>query len=249
VAQLLSFANHKGGVGKTTSAVNTAAALTAAGRRVLLIDLDPQGSASLSLGTSEPGDALLRSLQRTTTLPVLPSATEGLDLVPAGPRLAEAPQRFTLALGADLLERCLKRTPGAWDWVLIDCPPSLGLLTLTALRASWHVAIPVEASPLALNGIQQFLGYLEAERAHLPSLQVAAVIPCRAHHRRRLHREMMVALERLLPGRIAPAVRENAAVAEAAGKGVPVSRHAPRSHGAQDYRALAGWLLEHLEQA
>ncbi len=145
-------------------------------------------------------------------------------------------------MGADLLARCLKRTPGDWHWVIVDCPPNMGVLTVSALRASHRALFPVEASYLALTGVVQMVDALRSMRSQIPDLEIAGVIPCRAHPRRRVHARVMEKLEHMFPGKVGPVVRENASLAEAPGSGQPVTRFAPRSHGAEDYRSVAAWL-------
>jgi len=249
----LAVINHKGGVGKTTTAVNLAAVLAEQGSRVLLIDLDPQGSASLSLGVQDDGNALLQALQRSAALPSRPNAGSGLDLVPAGPALAAAYDRFSLNLGKELLSRCLRNSCGSggrnWEWVLIDCPPSLGVLTVAAIHASPHLLVPVEASHLALHGVHQLIQGLVALHPPVSVSAVRAVIPSRAYPRRRMYREVLARLEALLPGRVAPPIRENVALAEAPSFGRPITLHAPKTHGAEDYRTLAQWLVERIGTA
>jgi chromosome partitioning protein len=242
MAQVVAVANHKGGVGKTASVVNLGAAFAEAGKRVLIIDLDPQGHATAHLGVEDTGAALVRALQSGDGLPASPTSTEGLDLVASGPALAAVRQRFSEVMGGELLARSFERTRGDWDLVIIDCPPSLDVLALNALRLSRHLIIPVEASTFALTSLRQMGETLEAVRSRNPALAVLALVPCRAHPRLRMHREILARLEKLLPGRMAPVVRENVAVAEAGGRGQPVLRYAPDSAGASDYRAVASWL-------
>lgn len=243
----VSVVNHKGGVGKTTCAVNIAASLGETGWKVLLVDFDPQGSASLFLGVEDDGARLLNALQKTTDLPIVREAAKGVDLVPSGPKLVEARQRFTLSLGRELLRRCLQRTHDDVDWILIDCPPSIGVLTLSALFASHRVIIPVEASYLALNGLKQFVSLLRPFEHEHGDVDIVGLIPCRAQPRRRIHGQILLELEQRFPGRVAPAVRENVSLAEAPGRGKPVTVSAPRSHGAEDYAAVTRWLLERLQ--
>jgi len=246
VRQVVAIVNHKGGVGKTTSAVNIAACWGEIGKRVLLIDLDPQGSASLSFGIDDDGHALLQSLQKTTALPVLSTKARGVDLVPAGREVAEARQRFVGAVGRELLVRCLGQTEGEWDFVVIDCPPSLGILTMNALKASAHVVIPVEANYLSYNGLNQMFQAVNTFQSQNPVLAIRAIIPCRAQARRRIHGEFLSLMEKLLPGGIGPAIRENVSLAEAPASGLPVVLYFPNSNGAYDYRRAAQWLLERL---
>lgn len=240
----LSVVNHKGGVGKTTTAVNVSACLGERGSRVLLIDLDPQGSASLALGCGEDGERLFQAIQKTIALPVRSTDVPGVDLVPSGPRLIGAWERFSGALGKELLQRCLRYTEGDWDWLIIDCPPSLGVLTLTALYASSGVLVPVEATHLAVIGLEQMIttiGEVAKDRFdRRPKLQ--AIVPCRAHPRRRIHGLILDRLEKTYPGRIAPFVRESVSLAESPSHGKPIVVFAPSSHGAQDYRAVADWI-------
>ncbi|HET6419872.1 MAG TPA: ParA family protein [Geobacteraceae bacterium] len=240
----LSLVNHKGGVGKTTTAVNLSACLGELGSRVLLVDLDPQGSASLAMGCGDDGERLFQAIQKTISLPVRATGVPGVDLVPAGPVLIGAWQRFSGALGKELLRRCLRQTEGEWDWVIIDCPPSLGVLTITALYASDGVLIPVEATHLAVTGLQQMIATIaEVARSNFdrrPKLQ--GIVPCRAHPRRRIHGLILDRLEKAYPGMIAPCVRESVSLAESPSHGKPIITFASSSNGARDYRAVAEWV-------
>ena len=241
---IVSIVNHKGGVGKTTSAVNIAAALSELGRKVLVIDLDPQGSASLMLGVDDDGQELLLALQRTRELPVTHVAEVGIDLVAAGPELVKARERFTGTIGSELLRRCLAQTKGDWEWIVIDCPPSLGILTHNALKASNEIIIPVETNYLAFAGMKQMMKTIESMQSVNKDLALRAVIPCRVHRRRKIHQEFLTSLNRLFPGKVTPDVGENVALAEAPGRGQPVMTYAPGSNGARDYRQVTRWLAE-----
>ena len=209
---------------------------------MLIIDLDPQGSATVHLGIRDNGSALLYAMQNAVALPVVSTGAERLALVPSGPVFAEARQRFSGVLATELLSRCFSRTEGAWDIVIVDCPPSLDMLTLNALRVSRHVVIPVEANRLALESLRQTVETIASVRKDNRALELLAVIICRSHPRRRIHREVMSEIEKTFPGKVAPVVRENVALAEAPGLGLPVALHAPDSSGAADYRAVARWL-------
>ncbi len=239
---IFSVMNHKGGVGKTTTAVSLAAGWAEKGQRVLLIDNDPQGSAGLSLGVSNDGEGLLQALSASNALPVIETVMPELYLVPSGPGLVEARRRFSGALGLELLRRSLERTPGDWDRVVIDCPPGEEILTLGALRTSHFVLVPVEVHYLGLNAIQQILQTVAAVQQDNRLLEIGAVIPCRAHPRRIIHREIMEKLESLFPGKVAPLVRESVSLAEAPAFGRPIFQYAPGSNGAADYREVIRWL-------
>jgi chromosome partitioning protein len=244
VKSVISFANHKGGVGKTTSVVNIASVWGETGRRVLVVDLDPQGSASLHFGVRSSGREFLQAMERTVALPVLSTVARGVDLVPCGPALSAAAQKFSGFLAADLLGRCLARTRGDWEFLLIDCPPSLGILTTSALIVSRQVVVPIEANHLDLNGLHQLIETLSSVSRQDHRIRLLGIIVCRAMPRRRLHREIMADLERTFPGDLAPFIRENVALAEAPSRGQPVILYAPHSNGAEDYRLTAEWLLE-----
>jgi len=246
MAHIISVVNHKGGVGKTTTAVNVAACLAEMGRKVLLVDIDPQGSASISCGVLNDGNDLLKALQSTWTLPLHATSVDGLSLVPSGPGLSTASERFNGSLGRGLLARSLSRTDGDWGYVIIDCPPSITVLTQSALQASRHVMIPVEASHLGLTGLGQIAREVEAARRNNKSLEILAIVPCRAHPRRRMHIEVMMRIEGMFPGKVSPMVRESVALAECPGRGLPIITHAPRGNGADDYRKLAGWVDERI---
>lgn len=243
---VISFANWKGGVGKTTSAVNIASVLGEMGKKVLIVDLDPQGNAGLHLGVRDDGRNFLRALEKTITLPVVHTPARGVDLIPSGPALVEAGQRFCGTLAADLLGRCLMRTQGDWELVLIDCPPSQGVLTASALRVSQFLVIPIEANPLAVNGLNRMIETLDSVPGAGSCPGVLGIIACRANPRRRLHKEIMAGLEKMFPGRIGPSIRENVALAEAPACGQPITHYAPDSNGAADYRRAAEWLLRGL---
>ena len=242
----VAVANQKGGVGKTASAVNLAAALGETGERVLVVDLDPQGSASAWLGVEDDGAELLEALAGAAELPVVETDTPNVDLVPGGLALAGAERRLAAVIGPErLLWESLGKTAGPWAWVFIDTPPSLGVLTINALAAAERVLVPVEAHPLGLRGVAELRRTVEAVAERLnPGVELLGVLPCRAHPRRRLHAEAMEALERAFPGRVGPMIRENVALAEAPAHGQPVTIYAPRSNGAMDYRKAAGWIRE-----
>jgi chromosome partitioning protein len=242
----IAVVNLKGGVGKTTTAVNIAACWGELGKKVLLVDLDPQGSASMSYGIQEDGTNLLEALRMNNPLPVVPTSLSEVDIVPSGPALARANEIFIGRHYDETLSRCLSRTTGDWDLVIIDCPPSFGAMTRNALMASSTVVVPVEASFLGLHGLKQMIASIDSMKEQNPALSIEAIIPCRAHKRRRIHWDIMDRFRAMFPGKVAPIVRENVALAEAPGKGKPVILTARLSKGADDYRFVTLWLSERI---
>jgi chromosome partitioning protein len=244
--QVISVVNLKGGVGKTTSAVNIAACFGEIGKKVLLIDLDPQGSASLSLGVENSGEELLYALQNETPLPVMPIETTGVELVPSGMALTTGQMTLSGEDSNNALAKCIEQTPGDWDFVIVDCPPSYGQLTINALMACTRVIIPVEASFLGLNGLKQMVSAIDSIRPQNPEIEIEAVLPCRAHRRRRIHWDIMDSFNSMFPGKVSPIIRENVSLAAAPGKGKPVIYSDRLSKGADDYRFVTLWLDDRL---
>jgi len=244
--QVVSVVNLKGGVGKTTTAVNLAACWAEQGKKVLLVDLDPQGSASICVGRMSTGRRLLDAMQKIIALPVVPTDVTGLDLVPSGPELVTARQIFIDGPGDEIFSSCLRQTAGEWDCVIIDCPPILDVLTMSSLLASQHVIVPVEASFLGLNGVRQMVSAVESAKSRNPELEIRAIIPCRAQPRRRIHWEIMDRLDEMFPGKVSPIIHENVSLAEAPGRGKPVILTARISRGSDDYRLVSLWLAEHV---
>ena len=243
--RVIAIANHKGGSGKTTTAVNLAAALAERNRRVLLVDLDPQASASHWLGVDDRPAGLAEVLTDGVEIGrlVRPTPSAGLDLVPGSEALARAERRLAQEVGAEvILRRQLQRLPAAtWDYVLLDCPPSLGVLTLNALVAAREVLVPVEAHVMALGGLAQLLATLEVVRERLnPQLELAGIVACRLDARTRHGREVLQELLSRFGERVyRSTIRENVRLAEAPSFGEPITRYDARSTGTADYRALA----------
>lgn len=244
--KVVSVVNLKGGVGKTTTAVTLASCWGEMGKRVLLVDMDPQGSASLSLGVFSEGNELFDALQNIAELPVVRTEVPGVDLVPSGMALATAGLWYSEEGGNDILSRCFELTQGDWDLIIIDCPPSIGFHTMNSLMASGHVIIPVETSFLGLNGLKQMVSTIESFKSSNPDLVIDAVIPCRAHRRRRIHWDIMDTLKEMFPGKVSPIIRENVSLAEAPGRGKPVILTDRISKGADDYRLVTLWLDERI---
>jgi chromosome partitioning protein len=238
--------NQKGGSGKTTTAVNMAAALGEQGRRVLLVDLDPQASASRWLAVEDEAGALYNVLVTRSQLEpyVHPTSVAGVDLVPARQDLAAAEVEARRKPGAELVLRKVLSHAQRWDVVLLDCPPSLGLLTVNALVAADEVLVPVEAHIMALEGLADLLGTLDLVRDALnPELRLGSVLACRVS-RTRHTRDVVDLLRQQFPDvMLDTVIRESARMAEAPAFKQPITTYAPDSPAAQDYRAVAAeWL-------
>ena len=246
----LAVFNQKGGAGKTTATVNVAAALGEMGKRILVVDLDPQASASSWLGVKDGDRGLfevftdggkLEELTRETTAP-------GVDLVPASPWLVGVERALAGELGAEtILRRAVSQLPqDGWDFVLFDCPPSLGLLAVSALVATQGVFVPVEASTLALGGLAALVQTVERVRERLnPELEISAILLSRSDSRTRLSRDVEERLrDRFGELVLQSTVRDTVRLREAWSFSKPITLYANRSPGAADYRAVATELLK-----
>ncbi len=249
--RVLAISNQKGGVGKTTTAVNLATAMAAIKKRVLVIDLDPQGNASTSLGIDQKhreigtynllmGDAVLSEA-------VVPTSVPGLSVVPSGVELAGAELEL---IEVENRQECLKKAitdkGGDWDFILIDCPPSLGLLTLNALVAADAVMVPLQAEFLALEGISHLVRTIErVKKSFNPTLEIQGIVLTMVDKRNNLSEMVESDVREFFGGKVyTTTIPRNVRISEAPSHGKPVLLYDFNSKGARAYLDLAGEVLK-----
>lgn len=243
MARIIAFANQKGGVAKTTSTLSVAAALAEMGRRVLTVDLDPQGALTYSMGVDPDAldetinDVLVRKLPVEKVI-----AMREVDLVPANIDLAGAEAVLVAKTGREYaLERALRDVTGRYDYIVIDCPPSLGILTINGLTAASEVLIPLQCEALSHRGVGQLIETIGDIRHFTnPALEITGVIPTMYDGRSRHAREVLEDVG----GRygvpvLEPPVKKSIRFAEASQAGRSILSFAPTHPGADAYRALA----------
>ena len=246
MGQTIACANQKGGVGKTTTVVNLASFLALAGHRILVVDLDPQGNATSGLGVDR--SALPRSMYEGIVdgvalrdLIVRGSAV-GLDIVPSAIALAGAEVELaTVSSRERRLHRLLTELTGDYDIVFVDCPPSLGLLTVNALTAADAVLIPLQCEYYALEGLNQLLATIDLVRDHLnPDLALDGVVLTMADARTNLSADVAAEARRHLgPAVYDTVIPRSVRLSEAPSHGLSIARYAPESRGGEAYAALA----------
>jgi chromosome partitioning protein len=251
LTRIIALVNQKGGVGKSTTAVNLGAALAVEGRRVLVVDSDPQGNTTTGFGIEK------HRLQRDVYNVLMQEATiddvaqrtelESLTLVPATINLAGAEIELVSALSRETrLRQAIAAVAPRYDFVLIDCPPSLGLLTINALTAAEEIVIPVQAEYYALEGLSQLTAVVRRVREALnPSLHVSGVLVTMFDGRTRLALEVLDELEKFFPQQMFKTqIPRNVRLSEAPSFGKPVILFDVKSRGAQAYISLAKELLD-----
>jgi chromosome partitioning protein len=252
MGRVIAIASQKGGVGKTTTAINLGACLAQESRRVLIVDIDPQGNASSGLGINGNdqrltiyevliGQAEVRGAVQATSL-------ANLDLLPAGQRLSGAEVELVGMMAREgRLRSCIEKIRDEYDYLLIDSPPSLGLLTVNALTAADSVLIPLQCEYLALEGLTQLIGSIRLVQDHLnPSLRIEGVLLTMFDSRLNLSQQVADEARKFFADRVYKSViPRNVRLSEAPSFGKPIVLYDPHSSGAESYRGLAREVLDH----
>ena len=246
MSKVISISNHKGGVGKTTSAINIGAGLNKLGKKILLIDLDPQANLSQSLGVIDQDRNIYGALRGEYTLEPI-EIVKGLDVIPSTLDLSGAEVEMSGEAGREyILRELLEPIRGSFDYILIDSPPSLGLLTINSFTASDEILIPLQAQYLALQGLAKLVEVIDKIKRRLnKDLKIGGVFITQYDSRKVLNRDVVATIEAHFKDEVfSTKIRDNIALAEAPTQGVDIFRYNPKSYGAEDYLSLCREVLK-----
>lgn len=246
MGKIISIANQKGGVGKTTTSVNLSACLAKLGQRVLLVDIDPQGNATSGVGINKADidqcvyNVLVEDLPAENV--IVETDVYQLDIIPATIQLAGAEVELVPTISREIrLKNSLEKLKDAYDYIIIDCPPSLGLLTINALTSSDTVLIPVQCEFYALEGLSQLLNSIRLVQKHLnKNLMIEGVLLTMLDARTNLGLQVIEEVKKYFQDKVYKSIiPRNVRLSEAPSHGKPIIVYDPKSKGAQEYHELA----------
>lgn len=250
MAKVISIANQKGGVGKTTTAVNLSACIASKGKRVLLVDIDPQGNATSGLGIiplegKSIYNVLVDEVEMIET--IQPTMIKKLDVCPANIDLAGAEIELVSMVSRETrLKAAIDNIKKDYDYVFIDCPPSLGLITLNAFTSSDSVLVPIQCEYYALEGLGQLINTIKLVQKHLnPELEIEGVVLTMFDARTNLSTQVATEVEKYFNNKVFQTIiPRNIRLSEAPSHGLPITLYDPDSKGAETYKKLAKELLK-----
>ena len=241
MSKVISISNHKGGVGKTTSAINIGAGLNKLKKKVLLIDLDPQANLSQSLGVIEPERTIYGAIRGDYELQPI-EILKGLDLIPSTLDLSGAEIEMSGEAGREyILKELIEPIRDSYDFIIIDSPPSLGLLTINSFTVSDEILIPLQAQYLALQGLTKLMEVIDKIQRRLnKDLKLGGVFITQYDSRKVLNRDVADTIKAHFKDEVFNTkIRDNIALAEAPANGLDIFRYNPKSYGAEDYLKLS----------
>ena len=248
MGKIIAFANQKGGVGKTTSCVNTSASLASLGKKVLLIDIDPQGNASSGVGVRKNADmkSVYDLIVGDATIEEVIQHSPGFDILPANNELAGAEVEMVYMESREkIIKRLLDKVRDSYDFITIDCPPSLGLLTINALTSADSVLIPIQCEFFALEGLSQLMNTIRLIKKKLnPDIQIEGVLLTMKDNRSSLGQQVSAEIKKHFTNSVyETTIPRNIRLAEAPSHGLPICMYDKSCVGAKSYMSLAEEIL------